>query len=195
MPQHFDDLVDSAHRFYKRQCADLNALGIHVLGLPLSQFAFRTKTFREYLAMRDVIEAHSTANRENVWNGRPISKLLLKDPLNMGDGAQLDIIELIPPFHQRVYPMGFEHIGYVVGENVEAFGREHRDVLTGQQFQSADCEPYYVRFDDYTHAKFYRYSLMEVCRREGAVFDSFLHADWHPEDLEAGPYPELPRTG
>ena len=33
------------------------------------------------------------------------------------------LIELIPPVHQRVYKMGLEHLGVVVGEEVDAFVR------------------------------------------------------------------------
>jgi hypothetical protein len=29
--------------------------------------------------------------------------------------------------------MGLEHLGVVVGEGVDAFSRDHRDALTGQQ--------------------------------------------------------------
>jgi hypothetical protein len=35
----------------------------------------------------------------------------------------------------------------------------HRAALTGQQFQSADVEPVYVLFEDFTHVKFYRRSF------------------------------------
>jgi hypothetical protein len=50
-------------------------------------------------------------------------------------------IELIPPVHQRVYRMGLEHLGVVVGEEIDEFSRVHRPALTGQQFQSPDVEP------------------------------------------------------
>jgi hypothetical protein len=84
--------------------------------------------------------------------------------------------------HQRVYRMGLEHLGIVVGEEVDAFSREHRAALTGQQFQGADCEPYYVLFEDFTHVKFYRHSLYDVCVLEGATFAGFVHVDdWVPQ--------------
>ena len=43
--------------------------------------------------------------------------------------------------------MGLEHLGIVVGEEADAFSREHRAALTGQRFQNADTEPYYVLFE------------------------------------------------
>jgi hypothetical protein len=64
--------------------------------------------------------------------------------------------------------MGLAHLGVVVGEDVDAFAREHRAALTGQQFQCTDCEPYYVLFEDFTHVKFYRWSLYDVCLRKEA---------------------------
>ena len=75
-------------------------------------------------------------------------------------------IELIPPVHQRVYRMGLEHLGVVVGEEVDEFSRVHRAALTGQQFQSPDVEPVYVLFEDFTHVKFYRRSFFDVVEDE-----------------------------
>ena len=56
-----------------------------------------------------------------------------------------------------------EHLGVVVGDEVDAFSHEYRAALTGQPFQSADTEPYHVLFEDFTHMKVYRRSLYDVC--------------------------------
>jgi hypothetical protein len=61
--------------------------------------------------------------------------ILLATPLEVLDGMAVPLIELIPPVHQRVYKMGLEHLGVVIGDEVDAFSREHRAALTGQQFQ------------------------------------------------------------
>ena len=145
--------------------------------------------------MRTLLERHATANFENVWNGRPISMILLAEPLHVLDGQVVPLIELIPPVHQRVYKMGLEHLGVVVGEEVDAFSREHRAALTGQQFQSADNEPYYTLFEDFTHVKFHRRSLRAVVELKGGTFDGVHHVDdWVPQRLvtATGPNP-LPR--
>jgi hypothetical protein len=70
-----------------------------------------------------------------------------------------------------------------------------RAVLTGQQFQSEEVEPYYVLFEDFTHVKFYRRSLYDGCISQRATFDGFVHVDdWVPQRLvtATGPNP-LPR--
>jgi hypothetical protein len=91
--------------------------------------------------------------------------------------------------------MGLEHFGVVVGEEVDAFSSQHRAALTGQQFQSAANEPYYVLFEDFTHVKFHRRSLRAAVELEGGTFDGVHHVDdWVPQRLvtATGPNP-LPR--
>jgi hypothetical protein len=121
--------------------------------------------------------------------------IVLAEPLDVLDGTPVSLIELIPPVHQRVYRMGLEHLGVVVGEEFDDFSREHRAALTGQQFQSASVEPVYVLFEDFTHVKFYRRSLYDGVILEGQRFDGFSHVDdWVPQRLvtATGPNP-LPR--
>src|SRR5206468_7330726 len=79
-----------------------------------------------YVHQRTLLERHARANSENVWNGRPISKVVLAEPLDVLDGTPVSLIELIPPVHQRVYRMGLEHLGVVVGEDIDDFSRVHR---------------------------------------------------------------------
>ena len=168
-----------------QRCADL---GIDVADLPIGHMAHRSRTWREYVATRDELEGVASANVENVWNGRPISKLLLEQPVAVSERHEVELLELIPPFHQRVYRMGLEHIGFVVGDAFDTFVETHRRVLTGQQFQGPFNSPVYILFDDYTHVKFHRMSLADVCPAEGRPIFGFEHVDWQPADELAGPY-------
>ena len=173
----------------------LAARGIDITGYPLSHIAVRVADWDLYVHQRNLLERHAWANNENLWNGRPISTIMLTEPLQVLDGVSVPMIELIPPVHQRVYRMGLEHLGVVIGEDVDAFSREHRAALTGQQFQSAGFEPYYVLFGDFTHVKFYRISLYEGVVAQGHTYEGFRHVeDWVPQRLvtATGPNP-LPR--
>ena len=122
-----------------------------------------------YVHQRTLLERHAKANREGVWNGRPISLIVLAEPLDVLDGTPVSLIELIPPVHQRVYRMGLEHLGVVVGEELDDFSQVHRAALTGQQFQSAYVDPVYVLFEDFTHVKFYRRSLYDGVDPRGSA--------------------------
>ena len=189
------EIIGDYRTFAAMQRDRLIARGIDIAPYALSHLAVRAPDWDLYVHQRTLLERHATANLENVWNGRPISKIVLAKPLVVLDRMPVSLIELIPPVHQRVYRMGLEHLGIVVGEDVEGFSREHRAALTGQQFQSADNEPYYVLFEDFTHVKFYRRSLYDACVLEGAAFDGFNHVDdWVPQRLVTATGPnQLPR--
>ncbi len=148
----------------------LYTVGINISSMELSHIAYRTETIEEYEVLRDQIAAYCIGNVENVWNGRPISKLLLREPLVLKGGFEVSLIELIPPVHQRHYPMGMEHIGVVIGKTFEKFKEQHKEIITGQQDQGPFCYPVYITFENNTTVKFYRYSLKDVVEKEGRSF-------------------------
>ena len=176
------DIIGDCEAFFSLQLGRLNDVHIDISGYVISHLAYRTETCEEYLRTRGKIERHCTSNIENVWNGRPISIMQLEEPLVLSVGFEVRVIELIPPVHRRVYKMGMEHFGVVIGDSVDEFSRTHRSALTGQQFQSEECEPYYVTFyDDFTKVKFYRNSLLDICKSQhGRSYEGFSHVEnWH----------------
>jgi predicted metalloenzyme YecM len=189
------EIIGDYGAFAEMQRARLSARGIDIAPYPLSHLCVRVADWDLYVHQRTLLERHASTNRENFWNGRPISLIVLSEPLDVLDGTPVSRIELIPPVHQRVYRMGLEHLGVVVGDEFDEFSREHRAVLTGQQFQSAGIDPVYVLFEDFTHVKFYRRSFFDVVEEEVGGFEGFVHVDdWVPQRLvtATGPNP-LPR--
>ena len=191
------EIIGDYRAFAAMQRDRLVARGIDIVPYPLSHLAVRVADWDLYVHQRTLLERHAKANSETVWNGRPISLIVLAEPLDVLDGTPVSLTELIPPVHQRVYRMGLEHLGVVVGEEIDDFSRVHRAALTGQQFQSAEVEPVYVLFEDFTHVKFYRRSLYDAVRllEPRRRFDGFSHVDdWVPQRLvtATGPNP-LPR--
>jgi len=81
----------------------LSARGIDISPYALSHLAFRVADWDLYVHQRTLLERHAKSNHENVWNGRPISLIVLAEPLDVLDGTPVSRIELIPPVHQRVY--------------------------------------------------------------------------------------------
>ena len=189
------EIIGDYRAFAAMQRDRLVARGIDIAPYALSHLAVRVADWDLYIHQRTLLERHARANRENVWNGRPISLIVLAEPLDVLDGTPVSRIELIPPVHQRVYRMGLEHLGVVVGEDFDDFSRMHRAALTGQQFQSPEVEPVYVLFEDFTHVKFHRHSLRSEIEVKGRTFDGVYHVDdWIPQRLvtATGPNP-LPR--
>jgi predicted metalloenzyme YecM len=173
------ELIGDYQAFFSLQQGRLSDVGIDISGYELSHLAYRTKTYEEYLQAREEIERHCKSNIENVFNGRPMSIMQLKEPLVLSAEFDVEVIELIPPTHRHVYSMGMEHFGVVVGESVDEFSLKHRSALTGQQYQSEECEPYYVTFyDDFTTVKFYRNSLLDICKSQhGGSYEGFSHVE------------------
>jgi predicted metalloenzyme YecM len=198
MTDPIEDIIGDYRAFAAQQRDRLQTLGIDIAPFEVSHVAFRVPEWDQYLRVRAQLERHASANSENVWNGRPISLILPDPPLDVLDGKAVPMIELIPPVHQRVYKMGLEHLGIVVGEAFDDFVRAHKPVLTGQQFQGPEStpDPVYILFEDFTHVKFYRLSLKaSVELAAGRVFDGFHHVeDWVPQRIvtATGPNP-LPR--
>jgi predicted metalloenzyme YecM len=178
------EIIGDYRAFAAMQRDRLAARGIDIAPYALSHLAVRVADWDLYVQQRTLLERHAQANLENHWNGRPISLIVLAEALEVLDGASVSRIELIPPVHQRVYKMGLEHLGVVVGEEFDEFSRVHRAVLTGQQFQSAGVDPVYILFEDFTHVKFYRRSFFDVVEDEGGRFDGFRHVEgWVPQRL------------
>ena len=172
-------IVGDYQAFFSLQLARLNDFQIAISGCEISHLAYRTRTYEEYLRKRDEIERHCTSNIENVWNGRPISIMQLEEPLALSAEFEACVIELIPPVHRRVYKMGLEHVGVVIGDSVDEFSVEHRTVLTGQQFQSLECEPYYITFyEDFSTVKFYMNPLLNICESQHRrSYEGFSHVE------------------
>lgn len=193
-----EDIIGDYRAFAARQRERLSALGIDVGPFALSHLAYRVSEWDQYVHVRTLLERHAIANRENVWNGRPISLILLAEPLDVLEGKHVPLIELIPPVHQRVYRMGLEHLGIVVGDAFDDFVATHKPVLTGQQFQGprSTPDPVYILFEDFTHVKFYRRSLADSVAADGApITGGFHHVDdWVPQQLVTATGPNrLPR--
>jgi predicted metalloenzyme YecM len=193
------EILGDYRAFAAQQRDRLLARGIDIAPYSLSHLAFRVPEWEQYVHVRTRLERHAVANRENVWNGRPISLIVPAEPLEVLNGKLVPLIELIPPVHQRVYKMGLEHLGVVVGDGFDAFVEANKPVLTGQQFQGPNStpDPVYILMEDFTHVKFYRLSLKESVELDaGSALDAGFHHvdDWVPQSLvtATGPNP-LPR--
>ena len=192
------DIIGDYRAFAAQQRDRLLTRGIDIAPYGLSHLAYRVPEWDQYVQVRTLLERHASANSETVWNGRPISLILPAEPLEVLDGKVVPMIELIPPVHQRVYKMGLEHLGVVIGDGFDAFVEANKPVLTGQQFQGPKStpDPVYILFEDFTHVKFYRLSLQASVELDaGRVIDGFHHVDdWVPQRLvtATGPNP-LPR--
>lgn len=179
------DIIGDYQAFAALQRDRLLERGIDISPYPLSHLAVRVPEWDQYVHMRTLLERHAVINNENVWNGHPVSLIVPAQPLEVLAGKQVQLIELIAPVHQRVYKMGLEHLGIVVGASFDTFVETHKPVLTGQQFQgpTSNPDPVYILMEDFTHVKFYRLSLRDSVELDAGPFpDGFHHVEgWVPQ--------------
>src|SRR5207245_2840440 len=77
MPDPIVDIIGDYSAFATKQRDRLIARGIDIEPYALSHLAVRVADWDRYVHQRALLERHATANFEDVWNGRPISKIVL----------------------------------------------------------------------------------------------------------------------
>ena len=80
------DIIGDYRAFAAQQRDRLLARGIDIAPYALSHLAYRVPEWDQYVQVRTLLERHATANRENVWNGRPISLIVPAQPLEVLEG-------------------------------------------------------------------------------------------------------------
>ncbi|MBI4121215.1 MAG: VOC family protein [Parcubacteria group bacterium] len=163
-------LIGDYESFFADILARLKGLGVDVSGYLMSHLGVRTETVEEYERLREEIKKFCVSYVENEHNGRPISKLLLRESLPLPGGFSVALIELMPPKPGHPYKSGLEHCGIVIGKGLKVFAEKHKAVMTGRQDQGPLCKPYFITFDNGKSVKFYDISLKDVVEKEGHVF-------------------------
>jgi predicted metalloenzyme YecM len=157
--------------FFSGILNNLATKNIVVDAYPMSHLGYKAQSVEEYESVRDRLLPYSESMVENVHNGRPIAKIILKQPLALEQGFSVSLMEIMPPKNSQAQKDGLEHCGFVVGSGLKDFEDTYKDVLTGIQDQGPYCQPAFIVFDDDTRVKFYEYGLKEVVELEGNSFE------------------------
>ena len=75
------EIIGDYRAFAAMQRDRLIARGIDISPYALSHLAVRVADWDLYVHQRTLLERHARANSENLWNGRPISLIVLAEPL------------------------------------------------------------------------------------------------------------------
>ena len=86
------DIIGDYRAFAAQQRDRLATRGIDITPYQLSHLAYRVPEWDQYVHVRGLIERHAVVNRENVWNGRPISLIVPAEPLEVLDGKSVPLI-------------------------------------------------------------------------------------------------------
>ena len=80
------DIIGDYRSFAAMQNDRLLERGIDISPYDLSHLAVRVADWDLYVHQRTLLERYAKANSESVWNGRPISLILLNEPLDVLEG-------------------------------------------------------------------------------------------------------------
>lgn len=160
-------IIGNYQAFFSNLLSQMQAAGIHMTGMPLSHLLYRTATLSEYEKLREEIKKYCSEFVETQFNGRAISILILKEPLQLEGGYTVSVIELPAPRLDQPYPSGLESVGIVLGSQLAVFILQHKDILTGIKNQGQLA---FITFDNEKTAKFYHTSLHDIVTSQGWVF-------------------------
>ncbi len=167
---HMTEIIGEYKSFFDDLYDRLKAVGIDITGYPLSHLGIKFASFEEYNNTRDALKSFSRSFAENEHNGRPVAFMWLKEPLQLSHDFTCELLELMPPKPNNQYPTGLEHLGVIIGKELDKFGITHQAVLSGRQNQGPINKPFYISFDNGTRVKFYNLSMQEVLAGEGSSF-------------------------
>src|SRR5262245_34723199 len=134
------NIIGDYSAFFGGLISKLMGIGIDVTGFPVSHLCYRVTTLAEYEAKRDGLKDLSRAFVENDFNGRPVSMLLLKSPPVLSEVHAVSLIELPAPREAHTYPLGLEHVGFVVGIELPKFNERFHSVLSGIKDRGPECQ-------------------------------------------------------
>jgi mannose-6-phosphate isomerase-like protein (cupin superfamily)/predicted metalloenzyme YecM len=183
-PTDIEEIIGDYRGFFLDLFHRLKKAGIDIRGMPINQLLYRAETIPEYERLRDQLKVCCSEFVETEFNGRAVSILVLKDPLILGEGFTVSVIELPAPRPAHMYPSGLESVGVFVGDNLSEFNAQYKNVLTGIKDHGQHCQPAFITFDNQKTVKFYDYTLIEIILLQGWKFEQLsLSPDSFPNKI------------
>jgi predicted metalloenzyme YecM len=140
---------------------------IDASAMPISHLCWRTASPEAYRVAAAAFRPFASETAEDEFAGRPITLMLLRDPVSIGS-RRAALIEICAPRAGHPYPEGWEHAGFSLGGDPLAFHAANAAALDGIKDRGMDVQSAYVTFADGATAKFYASPLREiVARQEG----------------------------
>lgn len=154
--------------FYKTLSDQIHKLGIDTSNMYVDHFCYRTSSLESYEEKKKQLLTYSGGFLENYHHGRPVSKFLLKKPLQI-DNQKVRLIELPSPKKNVLYKDGLEHFEYVVSKSFNVFKKKYEKLWSGQDNSGQFNQPVYIKFKEGV-VKFHEKPLTEVVELEGNTF-------------------------
>lgn len=170
MPTAIQEVIGDYKTFFLDLLERLSVVKIDVQDMPISHICYRVEDVTQYESVRGNLKTFSSAYAEHEFAGRLVSEFILKNPLDLGKGYSVLVVELLPPKSNTSYTRGLENFGMIVGKGLPEFKLKYKSILTGVKNRSLSCQPAYITFENAKTVKFYDRSLREIVETDGNKF-------------------------
>lgn len=190
IPKTEEKFFQEARAFLKSIEAKVRAIEPQFLQLRSDHVCYRVDSISNYQEMFKLITSFSKLLTEAQVNGRPIATFKMLSPLQSVFGP-IFLVELPSPKANTHYQNGFEHMEFVIQEDLGEFQRRfsHLNLEMGSAMPlNTELS---LKLDDHSQIKFHNHPLDEVIRVEETKITDFIFdldntlADSHHGVLEA----------
>ena len=171
--QSLEEILGNYRIFVQDSLRKARESGIDLKGYPIDHLCYRVETLEDYERMKQQLMRLSKGFLENAHHGRPISKFLLREPLQV-DGYSIPVIELPAPRLGQNTKTVLEHLEMVVGEDYPSLKNKHESLWSGIDDSGEFNQPVYITFENGNSVKFHRLPITEVVRLEGNIFAEII---------------------
>ena len=158
-------LLGDPSAFLKQVFENLKTDGFEVKDCFLDHICYRTESGEHYNSLKNNLSEKNLLLVESEINGRNISVFKLKHPIEFED-RKIPLLELPSPKPGSFYPKGWEHVEFVLNENLDAFLEKHPQIRFDKKGFSKKLNRDLRRKYEGMSVKFHEQSLEEVIRME-----------------------------
>ena len=156
-------ILNDPKNFLDKIFTALNQKKICVQNYPLDHICYRTGSMVQYADLKNKINQIGELLTESNINGRPIATYKLFEPIIFKE-RKIYLVELPSPKPASFYPMGYEHVEFVIDETLENFISRYPAINFDKKGMSKKINPdVRIKFDGFS-VKFHLYDLEYVIK-------------------------------
>lgn len=158
-------LLGDPSTFLKLIFENLQIDGFEISDYFLDHICYRTESAEHYNSLKINLLKENQLLVESQINGRDISVFKLKIPIDFL-GRKIPLLELPAPKAGSIYPKGWEHVEFVINENLDSFLEKNARLDFDKKGFSKKTNRDLRRKYEGASVKFHEQSLEEVIRNE-----------------------------
>lgn len=158
-----EKILGSPNEFLEKIFENLKKDGIDVFDYELDHICYRVETLERYdLLKKELLELGELLS-ENIISGRKIAVIKIGEPIIFKD-RKIDFIELPQPKDGSFFKESFEHVEFVIDQNLEGFLEKYDNIDFKKDGMMKEINADIVRKYKDCAVKFHQHSLEYVVK-------------------------------